>query len=118
MHLGHQISDGQLQLQCLHPPRGRLRHQVKRRAEKIQDRGDLCNDLAARLQEWRREGLRTFTAAIEKRLHHRIAVHPRHVDVVGAGIFQRQAHELATALDAGPVVQRVLHGRVSTGQDS
>ncbi len=118
VHLGYQISDGQLQLQRLHPPRGRMRHQVQRRAEEIQDRGDLCNDLAARLQEWRREGLRTFTAAIEKRLHHRIAVHPRHVDVVGTGILQRQPHELATALDAGPVIQRVLHGSASTEQGS
>jgi hypothetical protein len=75
-----------------------------------------CDDLAARLQERWREGLRALAAAIQERLHHRIAVRPRHVDVVGAGIFQRQPHELATALDAGPVIQRVLHGSVSAGQ--
>ncbi|WP_215899548.1 hypothetical protein, partial [Acinetobacter baumannii] len=87
MHLGHQIRDGQLQLQRLHPPRCGLRHQVQRRAEEIQDRGDLRNDLATGLQERRREGLCPVTAAVEKRLHHRITVHPRHVDVVGAGIL-------------------------------
>ncbi len=118
MHLGHQVGDGQLQLQRLHPPRGCLWHQVQRRAQEIQDCRDLRDDLATGLQERRREGLRTFTAAIEKRLHHCIAVRPRHVDVVGTGILQRQTHELATALDAGPVIQRVLHGCVSTGQDA
>ena len=114
MHFGHQVSDGQLQLQRLHPPRCGLRHQIQRRAEEVQDRGNLRNDLATGLQERRREGLRAFAVALQERLHHRIAVHPRHVDVVGAGILQRQAHELAAALDAGPVIQRVLHGSAST----
>src|SRR5262249_39402476 len=33
----------------------------------------------------------------------------RHVAVVHAGFFQRQAHELAAPLDAGPVIELVGH---------
>ncbi|KAG0772673.1 hypothetical protein G6F22_015537 [Rhizopus arrhizus] len=43
-------------------------------------------------------------------------MHPRHVDVVGGGIFQRQSHEFTPALDARPVVQHVLHDSVSARQ--
>jgi len=47
--------------------------------------------------------------AAQERFHHRIAVDACHVLVRGTGIFQCQPHELATALDAGPVIQRVVH---------
>ena len=33
----------------------------------------------------------------------------RHVDIVGAGLLQRQAHELAAALDPRPIVELVTH---------
>src|SRR5207253_10553369 len=33
----------------------------------------------------------------------------RHVDIVGAGLFQRQPDEFAAALDRGPVIELVAH---------
>ena len=35
---------------------------------------------------------------------------PCHVDVLGAGIFEREAHELAAARNGGPVEKLVGHG--------
>jgi hypothetical protein len=46
---------------------------------------------------------------VQEWLHDRIAVHARHVGVIGAGVFQGQPDELAASLQAGPVVKLVMH---------
>jgi hypothetical protein len=46
----------------------------------------------------------------EEGIHHRIAAVAGDVHVIGAGILQRQADELAAPLDAAPVVKLVGHG--------
>ena len=41
--------------------------------------------------------------------HAALASPARHVDIVGAGLFQRQPDELAATLDRGPVIELVAH---------
>ena len=54
-------------------------------------------------------------AAALQHLGHRRDAAPRaalarHVDIGRAGLFEREAHELAAALNAGPVIEFVGHG--------
>ena len=61
----------------------------------------------------RRGERRARDARTVDELHHRrhaaLAAPARHIDVVGAGVFQREAHELAAPLDRRPVVEFVAH---------
>ena len=63
-------------------------------------------------QERRGERRARDARAVDE-LHHRrhaaLAAPARHIDVVGAGFFQREAHELAAPLDRRPVVEFVAH---------
>jgi len=83
----------------------------------VQDRADLGDHLPAGTQKRRGEWLQTFNLALQVRLHDHIAMDARHVRVARAGIFQRQPHELAAALDAGPVIQFVMHAATPYGTD-
>jgi len=91
-------------LQLVHPQAARVgaRRQAVLLAQVEQDVGHLADDQLAGLQEGRREG-RIFLD-VERR-HQQVdpAFAARHVDVVGARFFQRQADEFAAALDARPI---------------
>ena len=94
------------------PARLVARRQPEARAEIEQDVGGLADDELAGLEERRRERRARDARAVDE-LHHRrhaaLAAPARHVDIVGAGLFQRQAHELAAPLDRRPVVELVAH---------
>ncbi|GAE50525.1 hypothetical protein XPU_2057 [Xanthomonas arboricola pv. pruni str. MAFF 311562] len=109
VHLGHQVGDGQLQLQCLDALCVRVRHQLQLRSDDMQDRRNLRNHRVAGLEEGRRERLRAGLVAFQKGIHHLIAFDTRHVGVVGAGVFQCEPDEFAAALQAGPVVELIVH---------
>ncbi len=81
----------------------------------IQDRAHLGDHLPAGAQEWGGKRLQALDLAVQIRLHHGIAVDPRHIRVARARILQRQPHELAAALDAGPVIQFVMHAATPCG---
>src|SRR5215471_11314797 len=110
----HEVGDGELQL--MHPqPSGLVaRREAEPPAEIKQDVGGLADDELARLEERRRKG-RTRAASALDEFHHRgnaaLAAPARHVDVVGARLLQREADELAAALDRRPVIKLVAHGR-------
>src|SRR5262249_52750436 len=75
--------------------------------------GGLGDDELAGLEERRRKW-RTRAASTLDEFHHRgnaaLAGPARHVDIVGARLLQRQADELAAALDRRPVIELVAHG--------
>ncbi|MNV49268.1 hypothetical protein D3C71_1412160 [compost metagenome] len=81
----------------------------------VQDRADLGDHLSAGTQKRWSEWLQAFNLALQVRLHYRIAMDTRHIGVARAGILQRQPHELAAALDAGPVIQFVMHAATPYG---
>ena len=108
----HQIGDGQLQLQRPEPIGFAARHQPQARPEIVQDQRGLRDHQLAGLEKRRRIG-RTLDPRAIHELRHRVpavAAAARHVDVVGAALLQRQADELAAALDFRPVVKLVAHG--------
>uniref|UniRef100_A0A836P5W5 Uncharacterized protein n=1 Tax=Xanthomonas vasicola pv. vasculorum NCPPB 890 TaxID=1184265 RepID=A0A836P5W5_XANVA len=78
----------------------------------MQDRCNLRHHDVTGLEKWRCERLRTHVPAFHKFSHDLIAVRPRHIGIGSAGIFQGQSHELAAALQAGPVIQLIVHARL------
>src|SRR6202020_1661513 len=65
--------------------------------------------------EVRRREWRPRAALIVDEFHHRrraaFALAARHIDIIGAGFFQRQTDEFAAPLDLRPVVKLVTHSR-------
>lgn len=116
VHLGDQVGDGHLQLQGLVAARFAVRHQIQLRTEVMQDVGDLRDHQPARLEEGRRERAGAFLLAFEESLHHRVPLFARDIGVGRAGVFQRQTHELAAPLQAGPVIELVMHGSLRSGK--
>ena len=108
--LGHQVGDRELQLQGLQARRLVGGHEIELRPQGVEDVGDLGDHPRAGHQERRRERARTVALAVEKRLQGGVAVDARDIDIGGAGVLERQPHELAASLDAGPVVKPVGHG--------
>ena len=104
-----EIGHRQLQLMQPEPVGLRTGAEFQLRPEKMQNLGDLRDHQFAGLEERRREG-RAFFAPVHHRHH---AVHAarlaRNVIVGRAGILERQPHEFAAALDAGPVEQLIAH---------
>ena len=107
------------------PPRLVARRKPEAPAEIEQDVGGLADDELAGLEERRRERRARDARAVDE-LHHRrhaaLAAPARHVDIVGARLFQREPDELAAPLDRRPVIEFVAHdvgsGRVDTGADA
>src|ERR1700737_1810542 len=79
------------------------------RSEIEQDVGGLPDHELAGFQkrrgEWRRAAARLH------HLHHpgHAALAARHIDIVGAGLFQREADIFTAALNARPVIEFVAH---------
>ena len=112
MHLGDEIGDGELQAVGEPAQRFVLRREAEFRPEIEEDVGHMRDDQRAVLQERRREGDVRFGCALHER-HHLIGAATglaRDVDIVRAGLFQRQPHEFSAPLDAVPVVKFVGHG--------
>ena len=77
-----------------------LRRQAVALAEIQQDVGGLADDDVAGFQERRRKRrVRGFRRRVSRIIAAMPSPRARDVDVVGAGIFQRQAHEFAASLD-------------------
>src|SRR5262245_26869898 len=97
----------------MHPQPSRLVawRKTQPRTEIEQDVGGLADhELAGAQERWRER--RAFDALSVDELHHRrhaAFATARHVDIVGAGLLQRQPHELAAPLDRRPVVELVAH---------
>jgi hypothetical protein len=78
------------------------------RPEIEQDRRTLADDRLAVLEKRRREG-RMLRVVHHPHHHGEPLGFPRHVDIVGSGLLERQAHEFAAPLDGRPVVEFVRH---------
>src|SRR5262245_25994749 len=110
----HEVGDGELQL--MHPQSSGLvaGREVKPAAEVEEDVGGLADDELAGLEERRRKRWTRAASTLDE-FHHggnaALAAPARHVDIVGARLLQRQADELAAALDRRPVIELVAHGR-------
>src|SRR5438876_232738 len=91
------------------PPRLARRGETVAIAEEQQDVRGLADEEATRLEERRRKR-RPLGLLVAEQREHRALVVARDVDIVGAGLFERQAHELAASLDGGPVIELVAHG--------
>ena len=93
-------------------------HEPEPRREEGEDVRGLRHDDAADLHEGRRERQRAGRLAVEEAHHRREAAarlgQPRHVDVARAGVLERQADELAAALDERPVVELDACGRLAS----
>ena len=106
-----EIGDGELQL--MRPQSSRLvaRREVQARAEVKQDIRGLRDDDLAGLEKRRRIG-RPRAALVLEQFHHRRHAAPprpaRDVDVIGAGLFERQADEFAAALAAARAQPGIL----------
>jgi len=75
----------------------------------------LADDELASLEERRRVRRMRGTLAFEQPLHRGhagLARLTRHIDIVCAGLFQREADKFAAALDGRPVVELVAHQAV------
>ena len=109
VRLDDQIGDGELDLVGPQLSGFRLRRQPEAFAEIEQDIGRLADDPLAIAQEGRGEGGRGDVRAVPQAHQFAGAALARHVDIVGAGLLQRQSDEFAAPLDARPVVQLVGH---------
>ncbi|MGY3468603.1 hypothetical protein ACVW0I_005474 [Bradyrhizobium sp. LM6.11] len=111
VNLDHKVGDRELKLMQPELAGLRLRGEGVAGAEIEQDVGGLADDEFSRFEKRRRKGRRALVRV--HHLHHRShAVRTaRHVDVGRPRLFQRQPHIFAAALDLGPIVEFVLHGR-------
>jgi hypothetical protein len=112
MGLDHEVRDRELQLMGPQPHRLVARRKPLACAEVEQDVGGLADHELAALEERRRERRMLDAPAVEQ-LHHRGHAGStrlaRDVDVIGAALFEREAHEFAASLDRGPVVKLIAH---------
>jgi len=111
----HQIGNGQFQLMRIQASGFAVRHQRVARTEPEQDFRGLRDDQAPRFQKRRRKRPRTWPLAAQERQDGVVALLACDVGVIRAGVFQRQAHEFAAALDAGPVIELIAHGVLLRG---
>ena len=111
--VGDHVGDGELQLMRPQPAGLVAGTEIEARAEIEKNVGGLRDDEAAGFQKRRRIG-RARGALVFKKLHHcrhaAFAGTAGNVDVVGAGLFERQPDELAAALNGRPVVKLIAHG--------
>ena len=106
VHFDDQVGDGQLQLMRPQAARLVVRHQPQARPEKQQDVGGLADQQIASLQVGRRER-RAAHSLVFQEVHQRRQTHAavrraaRDIDIIGAGLLQRQPDEFAAPLDFG-----------------
>src|SRR4029077_12432742 len=110
--MGDEVGDGELQL--MRPQSSRLvaRCQIEPRTEIEQNIRGLGNDDLAGFEK-RRRVRRPRAASVLEQFHHRrhaaLARMARDIDIIGSGLFEREADELPAALYARPVVKFVAH---------
>ena len=109
----HQVGDGELQLMRPQPPGLVLRREAEPRPEIEQDVRGLRDDVLAGFQDRRRERRMLFALALHEGDVRLAAALARDVDIVGAGLLQREADEFAAPLDGRPVIEFVAHGFAS-----
>ena len=110
--LDHEVGDGELELIDPQPLFLLTWSQVLACAQKEKNIGGLADEELAAFEERRREWRMRDAPAVEQRQHRRHAVlagPARDVDIIGAGCFERQAHEFAAPLDVGPVIELIAH---------
>ena len=104
--LADEVGDRELDMARLGAQRLVAGHEAEPRSEEGEDVRGLRHDGAPDPHERRREGQRAPLLPVEEVQHRRrAALRPRDVDVVGAGLLEREADELAAALDHRPVVE-------------
>src|ERR1700730_11042384 len=108
--LYHQIRDGELQLMRPQLPGFIFRRETKPRPKIEQYVRGLRDDALAGFQDRRRERRMLFAFARNEFRGCLVAALARDVDVIGAGLFQREADELAAPLYRRPVIKFVAHG--------
>src|SRR5271165_1128813 len=121
VNLDQKIHHRELQLVRPQPAGLALRREAVPRAEILQNIGGLADQQPPGLQKRRRQG-RSRSTAIQYGHHCRdagpVAGFTRHIAVLRAALFHRQAHEFAAALNRGPIVEFINHGLTasSTGK--
>src|SRR6202050_302456 len=112
-----EVGNGELQL--MRPQLSGLvaRREIQPLPEIEQNIRSLRDDELAGFEK-RRRVRRPRAALVLEYLHHRRHAAParpaRDIDVIGAGLFEREADEFAAALDAGPVIKLVAHASPAT----
>ena len=116
--LDHQIGDGELKL--VHPEFAGfgLRREGVTGAEIEQDVGGMADDELARFQERRRKGRRALVSLHHPHHRSRATRAARNVVVSRPRFLQRQPYIFTAALDLGPVVELVFHGRRSVSVEA
>src|SRR6267378_862201 len=110
VHLDQPVGDGELQLVQPQPAGLAPGRKAQAGPEVEEDVRGLRDQQLARAQERRRERRPLDRRALEHVLHRLHAARTtRDVDVVGARVLEREADELAAALDGRPVIERVFH---------
>src|SRR5437762_3443466 len=112
--LHHQIRDRELQLMRPQLPGFVLRREAEPRPEIEQDIRGLRDDALAGFQDRRRERRMLLALARDELRGCLVAALARHIDIVGAGLFQREAHELTATLYRRPVIKLVEHKLASS----
>src|SRR5205807_462986 len=111
--LDHEVSDRKLQLVGPQPPRFAPRRKSMTHSEEQQDVRGLADNELAGLEKRRRKRRMLDPVAVEESHHRWHAAAParlaRQIDIVRAGLFQRQAHEFTATLDRRPIIELVAH---------
>src|SRR5712671_99802 len=117
-----EIEDGELQLMGPQPAWFIRRRETQSRAQEQQDIRRLRDELRAGLEDrrgkWRARDVSAFEYS--QNCGHAAALRlwqDGHIDVAGAGFFQREAYEFTASLDARPVIELVGHKRFSPGAE-
>src|SRR5688572_30751570 len=84
--------------------------QAEARPEIVQDVRGLRDCQLAGFENRRSEWRMFLALAPDQLVNHAIAALARHVDVVGARLFQRKPDEFAAPLNFRPVIKLVAHG--------
>src|SRR6267143_2619139 len=110
VHLDQPVGDGELQLVQPQPAGLALGRKAETGSEVEQDVRGLGDQQLARAQDRRRERRSLDRRALQHLLHRSHAAHTtRNIDVIGARVLEREANELAAALDGRPVIELVFH---------
>ena len=114
VRFGHHVGNGQLDLLRPDPRRLAAGYQLQLRGQVLQDGGRLSDPHTAMLQKGRRERRMRKSVVLQTAQHcpHTLPRGLRatcHVDVRGAGRFERKPDEFAAALNRRPVMEFISH---------
>jgi hypothetical protein len=112
VNLDNEVGDGELELMDPQPPGLGARRKGVAGAEKQQNVRRLADRELAAFEERRRERRMLDARAVKETASSPPAAgarQPRHIEVICPGLFEREAHEFAAPLNAGPVVKLIAH---------